>query len=176
MRNFSMKKFGTPMRAGPGLATEIVGFSSDGEPSVLTVGFVGSGVLVRSTFPTRVSPLASTAWLPVAGGLRPPAPGVLTGAGEDEPPEDGRSEPGAGVDGAGADGVPGVGSGRPGVATGRPGLGVGVGVRVGVGVGVRVGVGIGVRVGVGVGARVGVGVGVGVSTGPRSVTLCTGAG
>src|SRR3954452_6220666 len=103
MRNFSMKKFGTPMGAGPGWATEIVGFSSDGEPSVLTVGFVGFGVLARSTRPTSDSPLASTAWLRVAAALGPPPPGVLTGAGEDEPPplpplllepDDGRPEPG----------------------------------------------------------------------------------
>ena len=87
MRNLSMKKFGTPMRAGPGWESENVGLSSDGEPSVLTVGFVGSGVLARSTLPISDSLLASTEWLPVFGGLiMPPALGVLAGAGEDEPP------------------------------------------------------------------------------------------
>src|SRR5919198_3640024 len=87
MRNFSMKKFGTPMRAGPGWASEIVGFASEGEPSVLTVGFFGSGVLARSTLPTSDLLLASTVCSPVFGGVRvPPAPGVFTGAGEDDPP------------------------------------------------------------------------------------------
>ena len=38
MRNFSMKKLGTPMRAAPGSASETVGFSSVGEPSVWRVG------------------------------------------------------------------------------------------------------------------------------------------
>ena len=42
MRNFSMKKFGTPMRAGPGVASESVGLSSVGEPSVWRVGLLRS--------------------------------------------------------------------------------------------------------------------------------------
>src|SRR5262245_650014 len=105
MRNFSMKKFGTPMRAGPGWESEIGGLSSDGEPSVLTVGFAGSGFLARSTLPTSDSLLASTVWLPVFGGFKePPTPGVVTGLGECEVSlpapslepwslPDGRSEP-----------------------------------------------------------------------------------
>ncbi len=39
-----MKKLGTPMRAAPGSASETVGFSSVGEPSVFRVGFSTSGV------------------------------------------------------------------------------------------------------------------------------------
>src|SRR3954451_18597001 len=35
MRNLSMKKFGTPIRAGPGMASEKVGFEGAGEPSGL---------------------------------------------------------------------------------------------------------------------------------------------
>ena len=45
MRNFSMKKFGTPGRAGPGVATDTVGFSSVGDPSVLRVGLSWSTCL-----------------------------------------------------------------------------------------------------------------------------------
>src|SRR4051794_27531729 len=60
MRNFSMNKLGTPMRAAPGCASEIVGFWSVGEPSVLRVGFDGSGVAARLTLPTCDSAFAST--------------------------------------------------------------------------------------------------------------------
>jgi hypothetical protein len=35
MRNLSMKKFGTPICAGPGVASEKVGFDGAGEPSEL---------------------------------------------------------------------------------------------------------------------------------------------
>jgi hypothetical protein len=38
MRNFSMKKFGTPTGAGPGVATEVVGAAGDG------AGAAASGV------------------------------------------------------------------------------------------------------------------------------------
>src|SRR3954453_305190 len=42
MRNLSMKKFGTPIRAGPGVASEKVGFVGAGEPSVLFRRGVGT--------------------------------------------------------------------------------------------------------------------------------------
>ena len=51
MRNFSMKKFGTPMRAGPGVASETVGLSSVGEPSVLRVGLDSSTCFVGAPWP-----------------------------------------------------------------------------------------------------------------------------
>src|SRR2546423_2521064 len=38
MRNFSMKKFGTPIPAAPGWAREKVGLARAGEPSGLTLG------------------------------------------------------------------------------------------------------------------------------------------
>src|SRR5437588_10095442 len=38
MRNFSMKKFGTPIPAAPGWAREKVGLAGAGEPSGLTLG------------------------------------------------------------------------------------------------------------------------------------------
>src|SRR3954451_1220800 len=38
MRNLSMKKFGTPMRAGPGVASEKVGLAAFGEPSAFSPG------------------------------------------------------------------------------------------------------------------------------------------
>jgi hypothetical protein len=48
MRNLSMKKFGTPTRAGPGWASVKVGFAADGAPSVRTVG-VGRSAEVSSS-------------------------------------------------------------------------------------------------------------------------------
>src|SRR5690242_8279116 len=47
MRNFSMKKFGTPGSAGPGVATERVGSLGVGVPSGLRTGG-GAGVDVAA--------------------------------------------------------------------------------------------------------------------------------
>ena len=67
MRNFSMKKFGTPIRAAPGVASETVGLSRVGDPSVLRVGFerstrflARSGVACSSV-PLRASEFGLTA-------------------------------------------------------------------------------------------------------------------
>src|SRR4051812_15645565 len=74
MRNFSMKKLGTPMRAGPGCASEIVGFWSVGEPSRLRVGVAESGFAApRSTLPT-----SDSAFAPPVGGARCGGAGVRT--------------------------------------------------------------------------------------------------
>src|SRR5689334_14488440 len=42
MRNLSMKKFGTPIGAGPGVESEKVGFDGAGEPSAFVVAGVGA--------------------------------------------------------------------------------------------------------------------------------------
>src|SRR5215217_1251277 len=149
MRNFSMKKFGTPMRAAPGVAIETVGLSSVGEPSVLRVGFERSTCL-------RPPPTASSS-VPVSDSdfgfaeprrsplrpspPRPPLPPLRFGAAG----ADGRSSP----------------SELP--PCWREGCSFW-------------GVGGGLGVEEGVGTAVGTGSGVGVATGPRSVIDWTGAG
>ena len=62
MRNFSMKKFGTPMRAGPGVASETVGLSSVGDPSVLRVGFASSTFFFVSLVIFSSSPVSDSAF------------------------------------------------------------------------------------------------------------------
>src|SRR3954454_22809422 len=130
MRNFSMKKLGTPMRAGPGCASESVGFWSVGEPSELRVGFAGSGVAARWTLPASDSALASAGCeAPAVGdGVRTVPPPRL-GA---EPPFDDVFWPPARE--------------WSGVAEGD-GLGDGVAVRVGEGWGAGVAPGVGVATG-----------------------------
>ena len=46
IRNFSMKKFGTPIGAGPGIATDSVGFVVVGTPCGVRSGGVVSFVAV----------------------------------------------------------------------------------------------------------------------------------
>jgi hypothetical protein len=41
-----MKKFGTPIGAGPGIASEKVGFDGAGEPSAFVVAGVGAAGVV----------------------------------------------------------------------------------------------------------------------------------
>ena len=145
-----MKKLGTPMRAAPGSASETVGFSSVGEPSVLRVGFSVSGVdaplsldlLSRSSFfssslPSRTSPLSSAPPTTLPGfGFPPP---MLPWFPPPPPPPV-----------------------LPALSPLPMFPGVGVAVTDGAGVCV--------------GDAVAVGVGVGVETGPRSTTVSTGAG
>src|ERR687890_1546044 len=57
MRNFSMKKFGTPGRAGPGVETEYDGSAGAGEPSGLRCGCAGSTVGASSPASTCALPL-----------------------------------------------------------------------------------------------------------------------
>jgi hypothetical protein len=147
MRNFSMKKFGTPMRAGPGVASESVGFSSVGEPSVLRAGFLRSTrflLLVSSSAPPSASAFGSSE------RSSPTIRGRL--------PTRLRDSPGA----AGAGCAP---PSEPPAPCWTDGSCVGAGVA-----------GVDDAVGAAVGSGDGVGVGVGVSTGPRSVIDRTGAG
>ena len=129
MRNFSMKKFGTPMRAGPGSASETVGLSSVGVPSVLRVGLDSSTCFSTcstrfSSLPVSDSELGERARRLCAGSSLPPRlspPPRFPRAGASAP------SPGGSV-----------------------GAGVGVGVRVGAGAaGVAVAVGEGVAVATG---------------------------
>src|SRR4051794_34629245 len=46
-----MKKFGTPIRAGPGVESEKVGFVGAGEPSWLVSAGAGAGVVAGVLFP-----------------------------------------------------------------------------------------------------------------------------
>src|SRR5215218_7233027 len=125
MRNFSMKKFGTPMRAGPGVASDTVGLSSVGEPSTLRVGLDSStlGSVSFSAFfsnsPVKASVLGSSVSgsLCVGVWLRPFLPPPLFPRAGEEVLGDLSS------------------------AGGSPGLGVGVGVLLG-GASVAEGVGV----------------------------------
>ena len=49
MRNLSMKKFGTPIAAGPGMASDVVGFCRVGTPWSLR-RFVRPGLSARAGF------------------------------------------------------------------------------------------------------------------------------
>src|SRR3954467_10300119 len=68
IRNLSMKKFGTPMAAGPGDAIEAVGFVGAGMPLDRVSGRVGTGVVAgrfwRATGPAFLHPLVEVEVLP----------------------------------------------------------------------------------------------------------------
>ena len=65
MRNLSMKKFGTPMRAGPGVDSEKVGLAGVGEPS----GFVARSAASLTLSRARPHARAQVAVGPVDGAL-----------------------------------------------------------------------------------------------------------
>src|SRR4051812_34442892 len=86
-----MKKFGTPIRAAPGSASENVGACSVGEPSALTSGLPADGGLPRScstavsrSWPTAAAGAVVAVWRLVACGLLradgPGGAGVAPGA------------------------------------------------------------------------------------------------
>src|SRR3978361_1750121 len=66
MRNLSMKKFGTPIGAAPGIASEKVGLSSVGAPSIARPGCAFSWrAFLRAAFSTWLVtflPLMLAAW------------------------------------------------------------------------------------------------------------------
>jgi hypothetical protein len=160
MRNLSMKKFGTPTRAGPGVASEKVGFEGAGEPSGLesfgagttvgaSVGFgFGAAEQSRPEVEVEWSCLPQTLVEP----LRPPCTFVCTPAPAWEPlvapwPDWPGVAVACGVAVDVADGAaPGVadcvGAGLTVVCTGE-GIGDAVAVLEGVGAGVEVDVCVG---------------------------------
>src|SRR2546423_7853394 len=146
MRNFSMKKFGTPSGAGPGLEKEKVGFCGVGVPSGLVSALPDEGAFLPgwvrgpSPFvacdvvfsnPWTGPPLEEPCWVP-------PCVGWEDGAGEEElgvdwdPPCEGEEGAGCGVTGVGGSGTEGVGTGRLGVG-GSVGVVTGPTVRAGAG-------------------------------------------
>src|SRR4051794_19591356 len=155
-----MKKFGTPMAAGPGIASESVGFANVGVPSgawgafglACLVARLPARVTLSVALPTILP--AAPVWLPEPARVVPePAeplevfPEPLVEPWEVEPPPEPPLLP-------------------PPLEPLDPfpaGVGEGVGVPVTRGTGGTVGAGATV------------GAGVGVATGPRSTTLCTGA-
>ena len=148
MRNFSMKKFGTPIRAAPGVASETVGLSSVGEPSALRVGLERSTrflacLVAFSSVPVSDSAFGRSAPSPppvLRSRVPPPLPlSRLGAAGVGAAPLPDPSSPGCWFAGLGSF-----------AGAGAAGAGGGVGTAVGRGVG--------------------------VATGPRSVIDCTGAG
>ena len=58
MRNLSMKKFGTPIGAAPGIASEKLGLPSVGVPSSARPGGVARGLLLRLALELRLQLLA----------------------------------------------------------------------------------------------------------------------
>src|SRR5436189_3493979 len=103
MRNFSMKKFGTPIGAGPGVAEEKLGFCGVGVPSGLVSAFGDDDLLLRGPVrppspppagreavcsdPRTGAPFEEPVWVPCCAGCE-------DGAGEDEPEgDDGDWEP-----------------------------------------------------------------------------------
>ena len=133
-----MKKFGTPMRAGPGSASEKVGFAAVGEPSGFSAGEAASSMglrtlsLARPTPESRL-PLARLTGFSSADGrcLRGAVAGIRVAA-----VTAGAGVPAAGVSAAALRFVGGllgrgkVTSGLSGVLTGEA-VGVGVGVWAG---------------------------------------------
>ena len=87
-----MKKFGTPMRAGPGSASEKVGFSGVGEPSGFSAGGAASlGLrtlsLARPTPESRFPSARLTGFSSVDGRcLVEPLPASGVAAAESPPP------------------------------------------------------------------------------------------
>src|SRR3982074_2313843 len=140
IRNFSMKKFGTPSGAGPGLESENVGLCGVGLPSGLVNTSPDGARRSLGAVRRRGPPVAGEAGCsdprtgaPVEPGRRL---GWPDGAGEEEPDGDGDWEPpdgGGEGDGDGdGEGVTGVlGSGTGGVGSGRLGVGGSVGVVTG---------------------------------------------
>ena len=159
MRNLSMKKFGTPTRAGPGVASEKVGFETAGLPS----GFASFGAGVRRRW--CESSLSSTS-IPqprreVEGEVLPVSPSQSPAS---EFFRFLRSElvSPAGVGVAVLVGVAvAVGSGVGTVVSTGEGKGVGSAEAVGVAVGVPAGVFAGATVAVGAGSVIGVAAGAG---------------
>src|SRR3954454_16348003 len=78
-----MKKFGTPIRAGPGVDSEYVGLAAFGEPSGL-VPVVESTVSLTLSFarPTPERPWPSARWTALSSGV-----GTCVGVEPLPPPE-----------------------------------------------------------------------------------------
>jgi hypothetical protein len=124
-----MKKFGTPSGAGPGLASEKVGFCGVGLPSGLVNRSEVGDPLPGDPVPPRDRPFGPDAgcsdpWTGAPDEPRrlPPGAGCADGAGEDGLEEGGAEPPEGGDEDGGGDGVTGVGgSGTGGVGIGRLG-------------------------------------------------------
>ena len=124
-----MKKFGTPSGAGPGLASEKVGFCGVGLPSGLVNRSEAGDPWSAGPVPPRDRPFGRDAGCsdPLTGAPDeprrvPPDPGCADGAGEDGLEEGGADPPDGGEEGGGGDGVTGVeGIGIGGVGIGRLG-------------------------------------------------------
>ena len=128
-----MKKFGTPMRAGPGSASEKVGFAAVGEPSGFSAGGAASSTglrtlsLARPTPESRL-PLARLTGFSSADGRScvEPSPASVLPPPAPEFPLPLFPPPPFGSSGVSS----GVGTGLSGVLTGEA-VGVGVGVWAG---------------------------------------------
>src|SRR5438552_464856 len=110
-----MKKFGTPSGAGPGLASEKVGFCGVGLPSgLVNTSEEGApcpcGAVPPREPPVRRDAVCSDPWTGAPDEPRrvPPCPGCADGAGEDGLEEEGGGEPPDGGALGGGDGVTGV--------------------------------------------------------------------